>query len=164
MQGKDVVKLALASTQNLLSMYIADLSDQDLLTRPVPSANHIAWQLAHLIGSEKALLEKEIPGAVYPEMPANLKEQAGDKTGKGTPVGGFLKKGDYLEWFNKMRNATLANVDRLSDADLDRPTTGPMAAFAPNLGALFILLANHTLMHAGQFTVTRRALNKPVIF
>jgi len=29
---------------------------------------------------------------------------------------------------------------------------------------LLILTANHTLMHGGQFTVTRRALNKPVVF
>ena len=27
-----------------------------------------------------------------------------------------------------------------------------------------LLMANHTLMHAGQFTVVRRALNKPILF
>ena len=32
------------------------------------------------------------------------------------------------------------------------------------LGAMLILIGNHTLMHAGQFTVVRRALNKPVLF
>ena len=50
------------------------------------------------------------------------------------------------------------------DADLDRANEGKMAKFAPNLGALFQLVANHSLMHAGQFTVVRRALNKPVLF
>ena len=29
--------------------------------------------------------------------------------------------------------------------------------------ALLVLTANHTLMHAGQFSVVRRALNKPVV-
>jgi hypothetical protein len=55
-------------------------------------------------------------------------------------------------------------VEKLTDADLDKPTPGDWAQWAPNLGALLVLTANHTLMHAGQFSVTRRALNKPVVF
>jgi hypothetical protein len=39
-----------------------------------------------------------------------------------------------------------------------------MAKFAPRLGDLFQLVANHTLMHAGQFSVVRRKLGKPVLF
>ena len=42
--------------------------------------------------------------------------------------------------------------------------TGDFAKWAPTIGALLLLTANHTLMHAGQFTVVRRALNKPVLF
>ena len=52
----------------------------------------------------------------------------------------------------------------LSDTDLDKPTAGSMAGFAPTWGHLFVLVANHTLMHAGQFTVVRRKLGKPVLF
>jgi hypothetical protein len=51
----------------------------------------------------------------------------------------------------------------MSDADLDKPTAGDMAKYAPTLGGLFLLQANHTLMHAGQFTVVRRKLGKPVV-
>jgi hypothetical protein len=39
-----------------------------------------------------------------------------------------------------------------------------MAAMAPTLGAQFILAANHTMMHQGQFSVARRKLGKPVLF
>jgi hypothetical protein len=52
----------------------------------------------------------------------------------------------------------------MPDADLDKPTQGNMAQFAPTLGALLLLQSNHTLMHAGQFTVLRRKLGKPVLF
>jgi uncharacterized damage-inducible protein DinB len=69
-----------------------------------------------------------------------------------------------MDAFNKMREASIAAVEKITDADLDRPTTNMMAKFAPTLGALLILVANHTLMHGGQFTVIRRALNKPVVF
>ena len=66
--------------------------------------------------------------------------------------------------FDKVRSATSAALAKLSDADLDRPTTGQMAGFAPRLGDFFMLVANHTMMHAGQFSVVRRKLGKPVLF
>jgi uncharacterized damage-inducible protein DinB len=148
----------------MLPMYLADLSDADLLVRPVPSANHIAWQLGHLIHSERELLSGQAPGATYPALPAGWGEQYTKATSAMEPPKGFATKAVYLDLFQKVREATLANLNRLSDADLDRPTTGQMAQYAPTLGSLFILIANHTLMHAGQFTVVRRKLGKPIIF
>jgi hypothetical protein len=164
MTAKDAIKTALTATQNLLSWYLSDLSDADLLVRPAPGANHAAWQLGHLIQAECSLLGKQAPGAAYPELPAGFKERYTKPTAANDAPKDFATKAEYLGLFNKVREATLANLARLSDADLDRPTTGDMAKFAPTLGALFLLVSNHTLMHAGQFTVTRRKLGKPVLF
>jgi DinB superfamily len=164
MHAKDVVKIALSSAQDTMQMYLADLSDADLTRRPVPSANHIAWQLAHLTTAEKYLLEGELPGAKYPELPAGIASLGNERTGKVDPPEGYLPKAQYVEWFGKMRAVTMAAVDKLADADFDTPTKGTMAKYAPTLGALLILTANHTLMHGGQFTVVRRALGKPVVF
>jgi uncharacterized damage-inducible protein DinB len=75
-----------------------------------------------------------------------------------------LKKDEYLKLFDEVRAATIAAVMKLTDADLDRPTTGSMKAYAPTLGVLLLMAANHTLMHAGQFSVIRRKLGKPVLF
>jgi hypothetical protein len=163
MNARDVINNNLKATQGMLQQFLSDLSDEDLLVRPVPAANHIAWQLGHLIASE-VMIGEMMPGAKYPELPASLKSQMSGKTAKETPPGGFLKKAEYLDWFNKVRAATIAGVERLSDADLDKPTPPDWAAWAPNLGALLVLTGNHTLMHAGQFSVVRRALNKPVLF
>jgi uncharacterized damage-inducible protein DinB len=164
MKATDVVKLALSSTQDTLQMFLGDMSDAELKVRPVPSANNIAWQLSHLVAAEKMLLEGELPGVKYPEIPAAIASLGNERTGKVDPAEGYLPKAQYLEWFGKMRAATIAAVDKLTDADLDKPNTGMMAKFAPTLAALLILIANHTLMHGGQFTVVRRALNKPVVF
>ena len=49
-------------------------------------------------------------------------------------------------------------------ADLAKANTGGMAKWAPTVASLVLLICNHTLMHAGQFSVTRRALGKPVLF
>jgi DinB superfamily len=164
MRAKDVVKLALSSTQDTMQMYLGDVTDAELTVRSVPSANNIAWQLAHLTTAEKYLLGDQLPGVQYPEIPAAIANLGNERTGKVDPPGGYLPKAQYLESFCKMRAATIAAVDRLSESDLDRPVTNMMAKHAPTLGALLILTANHTLMHGGQFTVVRRALNKPVVF
>jgi hypothetical protein len=164
MNGKDAIKTALKGTQNLLNTYVGDLSDADLLVRTVPGANHIAWQLGHLITAEGGLLADCLPGAAYPPLPAGFREKHGKETASSDAPAGFLKKGDYLSLFNQAREATLIALDKLSDADLDRPSTGRMAQFAPTVGAMLLLVSNHTLMHAGQFTPTRRKLGKPVLF
>ena len=58
----------------------------------------------------------------------------------------------------------MAALDKLTETDLDRKIDGPIAAVAPTVGALLLLAADHTSMHAGQFTVLRRRLGKPVKF
>ena len=161
MHASDVIHAALTDTKGNLNWYVSDLSDADLLVRPVPMANHIAWQLGHLIVAEKQL-GGMVPGFVYAELPAGYKELY-SKEGAGKDQG-FEKKAVYVDLFNKMRDTTLAAVSKLNDADLDKPTQGPIAPFAPKLGDLFNLQAHHALMHAGQFTVVRRKLDKPVLF
>jgi hypothetical protein len=164
MNAKDTLKTALSSTQDLVGRYLGDLSDADLLVRPVPGANHIAWQMGHLINAERGLLGPDLPGVVYPELPVGFSGQHGKDTAAMDPPKGFKTKAEYLGLFNRFREATLQAVDKLSDADLDKPTTGVMKDFAPTLGALLVLQSNHTLMHAGQFTVVRRKLGKPILF
>lgn len=164
MTGRDAIKNALTSTQNILNMYLGDLSDADLLVRPVAGANHIAWQLGHLIGSEVMFVAKEFPGADTPKLPDGWDKQHGKDTSAQDPPKGFSTKAQYLELFGKARQATLAVLAKSTDADLDKATSGPMAKWAPTTGALFLLIVNHTMMHAGQFTVVRRKLGKPVLF
>jgi hypothetical protein len=162
--AKDVIQTALASTKNMTEMYLGDLSDADLLVRPVPKANTIAWQLGHVIAAEVNLVRSQIPDASYPELPAGFAEAHTKETASSDSPKGFKSKAEYLELFTKVRTGTLAALDKLSDADLSRPTQGQMASFAPKLADFFILLANHVLMHTGQFTVLRRKLGKPVLF
>ena len=165
MNAKDAIKNALTSTHYLLKWFLSDLSDADLLVRPVPGANHIAWQVGHLINSERAMLAKYVPGASLPELPAGWTEQHSNKEGAAKESSdGFRTKAEYLSLFNNLRELTVTAVDRLSDADLDRPNTGNMAKFAPTLGELLLLQSNHTMMHVGQFSAVRRKLGKPVLF
>ena len=164
MNARDAIKTALTSTQHTLTWYVSDLDDADLLIRPVTGANHLAWQLGHLVVAERVLLDGQGLSAAYPELPAGFKEQHSKEKAALEPPTGFGTKAEYLDLYKQSRAVTLETVDKLSDADLDRPTAGKFAKFAPSLGALFLLVSNHTLMHAGQFTVVRRKLGKPVLF
>ena len=164
MNATSVIKLALTSTKELLNWYVSDLSDADLLVRPVPQANHIAWQLGHLVVGDIGLIKDEIPGANFPELPATWMAQHDKATAAQEPPKGFATKKEYLDLFNGTRDATIALVDKLKDADLDTPVKGKMAKFAPTWAALLLLCANHTTMHAAQFTVVRRKLGKPILF
>jgi hypothetical protein len=164
MKATQILDTALNSTQFLTTQYLSDLSDADLLVRPVPGANHIAWQLGHLIASEVNLVRSQLPDATYPELPAGFAEQHKQEMATQESTKGFLTKQKYLDLFNRVREATKSVVGKLSDADLDRPSTGNMAQFAPTLGAFLLLVANHSMMHSGQFSVVRRKLGKPVLF
>lgn len=149
-------------SQHMLGMLLKDLSDADLLVRPVPGANHIAWQLGHLIVAEHGMVSGQLPGVAYPELPAGFAERHNKETAaKDT---GFGTKAEYLNLFNKVRQATIDAVAKLSDADLDKPTTGRMAEMVPTTGALLGLNADHVQMHGGQISVVRRKLGKPVLF
>ena len=164
MNAKDVIANALDLNYSVMTNYLSDLTDADLLIRPAPGANHIAWQLGHLISSEMNVFLKEIPGAKVPELPAGFAQQHSKETAKSESTAGFLKKEEYLGLFKKVREATKAALAGLSEADLDKPITGPMAKYSPTVGKLLVLTASHVMMHAGQFTVVRRRLGKPVLF
>jgi len=164
MNGCKVIETALTSTQKILPMYVSDLTDADLLVRPVSGANHIAWQLGHLIASEIHLVRSQLPSAAFPELPAGFAEQHGKETAAQESSKGFGGKEQYVTLFNRVREATKAAAAKLSDTDLDQPTKGDMAPFAPTLAAFLMLVSNHTLMHVGQFTAVRRKLGKPIVF
>jgi uncharacterized damage-inducible protein DinB len=161
MTAKDVLKNALKTNHDILSRYISDLTDADLLARPVPGANHIAWQLGHLIAAETRILG-QVPGSKAPALPTGFAEQ--HNKAAATKDSGFLNKAEYLNLYNQVREATHAALTNLPEADLDKPTTGDLARMAPTVGAAFFLMANHEMMHAGQFSATRRKLSKPVLF
>src|SRR5262245_2743403 len=85
MNTQDAIRKTLKTSSIVLSRYVDDLSDVELMQRPGPGCNHIAWQLGHLIASENQLLESVAPGAGI-ELPAGFVEQhSKDTTGDDNP-------------------------------------------------------------------------------
>ncbi len=165
MTGREAIQIALESTQKTLNWFLSDFTDADMLVRPVPGANHAAWQVGNVIGGDVGLISSELPDAKYPSLPPGFADLHGGSTGaKQEGPEGFLTKDEYLNLFNAVRAATVAALNTLTDADLDRPCTGKYKDFAPTLGKMFLMVSDHTTMHSGQFSVIRRKLGKPVLF
>ena len=69
MDIKQAIVSSLAQTDMIVNAYLSDLKPEELLVRPIPGANHIAWQLGHLISSERSLIDKVAPGKYEPLPP-----------------------------------------------------------------------------------------------
>lgn len=162
MDAKEIIIRSLKGTANVISLSLADLADEDLLVRPVPGANHIAWQLGHLICACNNMMNLIKPGSM-PELPpgfaaAHAKDRASDDRKEN-----FLTKSQYMELMDKQREAVISLINDFPPDQLDQPGPERIRALAPKNADLFSLQASHPMMHVGQFTVVRRLLNKPIV-
>ncbi len=160
MNSKDVIKNTLDTSKMIMDSYTGDLADADLLVRPVEGMNHIAWQIGHLIGTERHFAEMIHPGS-SPTLPADFEEGHGRKAFTIDDPSKFYSLARYRELWDAQRKATLAIIESLPDSELDR-TDPKFPPFAPTVGAVLNLVGTHPLMHAGQFVAVRRKLGKPI--
>jgi hypothetical protein len=163
MDFKDSIRASLGISDFLVQRYLEDITPEEMLIRPAPDANHVAWQLGHLISSERFLVEAGVPGSM-PELPAGFAERHHkDKATSDNPAD-FLTKQEYLRVAGDMRAGTLKVLDKLSDADFDKPVTGRVPPFVKRVGDSFVTIGNHWSSHAGQWVVLRRKLGRPRMF
>jgi hypothetical protein len=164
MNAKDSILGTYAMGENVVGKYLDDLSDADLLVRPVEGGNHIAWQLGHLIVSERMMVESIKEGS-SPALPAGFAEAHGrdeDSTHSDDPKR-FRTKDEYLALMKSQREATKAVLAAATEADLDTPSSERFRKMMPTTGSVFLLVGTHVLMHVGQFASVRRKLHKPVV-
>ena len=146
----------------MLKMILEDFSDADMLVRPLPNANHTAWQIGHLICSEHGMTTAA--GAKMPALPEGFEAIFAKGTSKVDDPAAFPKKNELLAIYEQQRKGSIAWVKGMSAKDLDAPSPEGMRAYFPTVAALAMLVAGHLTMHVGQIQVIRRKLGKPVLF
>jgi len=161
MNAIELLIQTLQATHQFVNDALADFSDADLLVRPVPNANHAAWQLTHLVVSEVQMTKMAVPTASMPTLSPDVLRQAGKEAAALNNAADFLKKAELLALFAQVRQAVIAGVKTLSESDLDKPTGIP---HSPNVGQFLFLLNGHLIMHLDQIQVIRRKLGKPILF
>ncbi len=162
MTVRDILQHLVSADHAMIQAYLSDFSDADLLVRPVPGANHTAWQLGHLIVGNGRML-KEL-GRTPPPLPAGFEAAYTKETAALDDPAKFHTKAEYLALAEKMKAASLAAIDATPDSALDSPGPESMRPFAPTVADVLAILGQHWLMHAGQIVVLRRKLGKPVLF
>ncbi len=160
MHAKEAIRNTLDTSDMVIDAYLKDLDDADLLVRPITGMNHIAWQLGHLIKSERNFIEMIQPGSC-PPLPDDFDEGHGRNVNAEDDPAKYYSRAKYQELWKAQRQATRSVLESLSDADFDR-TDPRFPPFAPTCGALLNLCGTHPLMHAGQFVAVRRQTGKPV--
>ncbi len=163
MNAREAIKASMDTPHMIVGAYLEDLTDEELLIRPVEGTNHIAWQLGHLISSEHTMIDQVCPGAM-PPLPDGFAEKYTKETSKLDDPSAFHTKSEYLKLYQEQRAGTLAALDSLTDDDLDKPAPESMQKLAPNVGALFSMQPTHWTMHSGQWAVLRRKLGRPPLF
>jgi DinB superfamily len=163
MDFKASICSSLAASDFIVQNYLEDISPEELLMRPVPAANHIAWQLGHLIRSERRLAEAASPGTM-PDLPKGFDERHSKEAAASDDPKKFLSKDEYLAIAKDVRKGTLNLLDNLSDDDLDKPVSGPAPPFVKRRGDALVTIGPHWMLHAGQWAILRRKLGRPVMF
>ena len=148
MNAKDAIRTSIAGADMVVDMYLEDLTDAELLVRPVPGTNHIAWQLGHLIQSENDMIEMVSPG-VMPKLPEGFKAKYGKETAEIDDPKAFHTKAEYLKLLKEQRAGSLVALDKVNDTDLDKPSPEALRAYFPTVASIFTLQGSHRLMHAG---------------
>lgn len=162
MNGKEAIHASAKFSDLVLKSYISDLDDSELMTRPGEECNHLAWQLGHLIASEVHILNSVAPGKAI-ELPEGFSEAHSKETCASDDAGDFGKKQDYIDLYEQIRQATNDALNAATDSDLAAPAPESFRSFCPTVADVYILMASHPMMHAGQFAVTRRKIGKPIL-
>ena len=162
MDLKQAIRASLTQADFIVNGYLADLTDAELLARPCKGGNHIAWQLGHLIGSERHLVEQAAPGRM-PPLPEGFSPRHNKEAAASDDPAAFLKKSEYVALAKEFSAATLAIVGDFSESSFDQPIS-KVPPFLKTAGEMFLFIGPHWIMHAGQWAVIRRTLGRPPLF
>ncbi len=160
MTPNDVIVHSLTRSQLLLQRYIKDLTPDEYLHRATPSANCVAWTVGHLILTERRAL-----GAFgvtdLPALPDGFEKRFSRDDGcpQATEFGDVSV---LMPLFDKHRALLIDAVKRSGDEQLSKAVPEPRPIFG-TFGEMANFMALHVSLHAGQITMTRRSLGRPVI-
>src|SRR4051812_37427193 len=131
MDIRDSIRAGLRQSDFIVQGYLSDLSQAELLARPCAGGNHIAWQLGHLIASERHFGEKASPNSM-PALPAGFVERHKKEHAASNDASQFNSKAEYLRLMKEQREGYLKVVASLPDARFDEAIGGGLPPFLKN--------------------------------
>ena len=160
MTAIDFIRHSLEASKGWAMGLISDMQDAPFTQPTSNGGNHPLWVLGHLVRAESDLLDGFILG--QPNRFPELERLFAMGTTATTDAETYPSMGELMEKFEVIRAATLAHLDTLTDADLDKPSHAPeeFGAFFGTIGACFAAMSTHMSFHAGQVADARRAAGR----
>lgn len=160
MNAIEFIKLSLETSTGWAMGLINDMKDAPLTQPTSNGGNHPLWVLGHIVRAESDLLDGFILGK--PNRFSELEGVFSMGTTPSTDASQYPSMDELLGKFEEIRSATLAHLETLTDADLDKPSHAPQefgASFG-TVGACFAAMSTHISFHAGQVADARRAAGR----
>jgi hypothetical protein len=162
MYAKDIIGQTLDTSDHIARAYVADLDVAQMLERPAPGMNPIAWQIGHLLSVEHKIIDGIKPG-ICPDLPAGFDEAHNKEAALSDDTSKYLTKDEYLTLFAAQRKATKEILAGLSEAEMAAEPANTFGGMCPTIGHMFNFMGSHVMMHVGQFVPVRRKSGKPVV-
>ena len=161
MTAKKVLGNVIEFARGVTDIYLSDFTDEDLLVRPLPNMNHAAWQLGHLLCSERSMMTAI--GVAMPELPPGFADNYTDETCRSDDPKLFAGKTECFSLRDTSREAVLNGLEAMSEERMAEPSPESARMYAGTVAGVFRHIGTHELMHVGQFVAIRRKLGKPVL-
>ena len=105
MNANEAIKSALDTAEMISMAYLEDLTDEEMMVRPIESCNHIKWQVGHLIASENKMINSCCPGAM-PDLPVGFADRYASEHSASDDNTAFDSKADLLTLYKQQRAGT----------------------------------------------------------
>ncbi|MCD0461273.1 DinB family protein [Roseiconus lacunae] len=157
----DYIRRSLQTSRNLTLALIDDLKDAPMQVPTTNGGNPPIWILGHLTYGEANIVESIIEGKPNPLLSWDATFGAGKEP--STELESYPPWDELRATFETVREKTLALLDRLDDADLEKPVKKCPEGREDFFGTIeqcMMVLTLHPLMHYGQLTDSRRVLGR----
>lgn len=136
-------------------------TDEQWLARPHDRANHALWFAGHMGNADNFALGLIAPSQVMERD--DMQKLFGMGSAPTSDPDMYPSVSEVREWMDGRRAALLEAAEKLTDEDLERPTSESAPPFIPTVRSALQFLAWHEGLHAGQITVVHRELgNAPI--
>ena len=99
-----------------------------------------------------------------PKLPEGFAAKHSKATATIDDAKAFCRKDEYLRLMKEQRAGTFKALEKIADADLDKPSPEKFRSFFPQTVDRVSAVGSHSMMHVGQWAVTRRKLGRKPLF
>ncbi len=159
----DYIRQEMSMSKGWIGGLMADMQSAPM-TLPTPNGgNHPLWIVGHLAYSESNILNCYILGKDNPL--AEWKDTFGIGSQPVNEATAYPAYEDLLAKFETVRSETLAYLETLTDADLDKPSHAPeeRKEYFGTIGQCLTVMTTHLSFHGGQIADARRAAGRDIL-